>query len=116
MKPRLLKTFIVSMADNDPDLSHLTDGDPAYAEEDRQRLESHGVTWASIGIRAEAEIVVECVIQRITSGGLWGVEDDSADGYLTEVAKEEFSELTEILSALGVEGSPVFESAEKVTR
>ena len=41
--------------------------------------------WGYIGVRADAEIIVDGVSQDITSGGLWGVESDSDRAYLAEL-------------------------------
>ena len=62
-------------------------------------------TSAFIGIRAEAEIVVHGVCQTITSGGLWGIESDSARQYLSDVEQEEVDQLKAILQSLGFSDS-----------
>ena len=69
---------------------------------DYERMESftHG-DWHFIGIRAEAEIVIDSVIQRISSGGLWGTESDSDESYLKEIEQEELSGLRSILHEMG---------------
>lgn len=54
-----------------------------------------------IGIRVQAEIVVDSVCQTITSGGLWGIESDSDESYLKEVEQEELSSLRGILHEMG---------------
>lgn len=57
--------------------------------------------WHFIGVQARAEIVIGDVIQRITSGGLYGIESDSDAAYVTSVKKEELNGLVEILLAMG---------------
>ena len=57
--------------------------------------------WAYLGIRADAEIIVDGVSQDISSGGLWGVESDSDRVYLAEIDGEQLSELRDQLRALG---------------
>ncbi|MGA3317004.1 MAG: hypothetical protein ABSC64_11275 [Candidatus Korobacteraceae bacterium] len=57
--------------------------------------------FAFIGIRAEAEIVVNGVCQVITSGGLWGIESDSDLQYLAEIEHQEVDPLKAIPQSLG---------------
>jgi hypothetical protein len=40
-------------------------------------------------------------MQRITSGGLWGIESDSDAAYLKEIEQEQLSELRDQLHAIG---------------
>jgi hypothetical protein len=81
-----------------------------YTRQDYDRMESlNNGHWCYIGIRAEAEIAVPggrgpdgcATIQRISSGGLWGIESDSDKSYFADVQKEELSELKSQLLALG---------------
>lgn len=73
-----------------------------YGEQDYQRMESfNSGQWFFIGIRAEAEVVVNGTIQRITSPGLWGIESDSGRDYFAEVAQEELAQLRDILAEMG---------------
>jgi len=86
-----------------------------YVRQDYERMESlNAGHWCFIGIRAEAEITPNVihadntpyarshgVIQKITSGGLWGVESDSDKAYLADIEKEELSSLREELRSLG---------------
>lgn len=87
--------------DEDPDLSWLEQDCFAHDGYGAARLASYGHDWHMIGIVAEAEITVAGVIQTITSGGLWGIESDSSDDYLREVADEELAALRDILVGLG---------------
>jgi hypothetical protein len=73
-----------------------------YCQQDYERMESlNRGNWCFIGIRADAEIVVDGVRQDISSGGLWGIESDSDRAYLTEIDGEQLSELRDQLQALG---------------
>jgi hypothetical protein len=73
-----------------------------YVSQDYERMESlHHGNWGYIGIRAEAEVVVDGTVQEITSGGLWGIESDSGREYFAEVETEEISSLRQTLRALG---------------
>ena len=53
-----------------------------YTRQDYERMESlNAGNWCFVGIRAEAEVqLTGDLIQRITSGGLWGIESDSDKG------------------------------------
>ncbi|MFA5137125.1 MAG: hypothetical protein WC489_07110 [Patescibacteria group bacterium] len=66
-----------------------------------------GETWGLMGIHADAEIVVNTVLQRVTSGGLWGIDTDSDDSYLDMVEAEELDTLTVILKELGFAESEI---------
>lgn len=73
-----------------------------YTKRDYARMESlNAGNWCFLGIRAQAEIVAGNVCQKITSGGLWGIESDSDESYLKEVESEELSELRGILHEMG---------------
>jgi len=77
-----------------------------YARQDYDRMEalSRG-DWYFMGIVAEARITLpgSDVIQRITSGGLWGIESDCGD-YQREVEDDQLVELRGELEALGFGG------------
>jgi hypothetical protein len=74
-----------------------------YVRQDYERMEGlNAGDWCFMGIRAEAQVQTGSdVVQRITSGGLWGVESDSDHAYITSVEKEELSALRTELKALG---------------
>ena len=84
------------LIDEHPDTSWL-EGEPYWA--DRWAAYKRG-EFHFIGIRAKADIVVNETIQTITSGGLWGVESDSNQEHLDDIAKEEIDEVRDILKAL----------------
>jgi len=107
---RILGIEIVTEQDDDPDLSWLEqdykEDPPAVREEyrrrDRERLAAYREgEWHMTFIRAEAEVVVNGVVQKISSGGLGGVESDSGAEYLYEVEKEQYDELADILKKMG---------------
>jgi hypothetical protein len=66
-----------------------------------RRLARFGRTWIFVGVLAEAEILTGNCVQRISSGGVWGIESD-AHNVLKEVGAEQFDELREILAAIGI--------------
>jgi hypothetical protein len=77
-----------------------------YILRDYERMERlNRGDWRYIGIRAEAEILLPSgdasIVQEITSGGLWGIESDSDDAYLTPIESEQLAELREQLQAVG---------------
>jgi len=90
-----------------------------YTRQDYERMESmNRGNWCYIGIRAEAEVIVNVetethrlgtegpgkwrgVVQRITSGGLWGIESDSERSYIEEEQKNQLADLKSELLALG---------------
>jgi hypothetical protein len=51
---------------------------------------------------AEAEVIIEGVEQMLTSGGMWGIEDDAEDEYLDEIIDGEWSALRTVLKTVGV--------------
>jgi len=73
-----------------------------YVRQDYERMERlNRGDWVYLGIRADAEIIVDGVSQEISSGGLWGVESDSDRAYLSEIDGEQLAELREQLRGLG---------------
>ena len=75
-----------------------------YVQEDYRRMETlHRGDWLYIGIIAKAEVQLNghSTVQVLRSGGLWGVESDSGDKYLTGVASEELGALRAELEAIG---------------
>jgi len=110
MTIKLLSIKRVDMDDMDPVLSHLDQfkdsKDPEeqkYYKENQKRLALfHEGYLTMIGIKAQAEIIVNGVIQRISSGGIWGIESDSGQSFFDEVYKEQLSTLRDILLELGV--------------
>jgi len=104
--PELSTIRVFVYPDEDPDTSYLDQDEFADRREAYQRGD-----FNFVGVRAEAEIVVDGIVQIITSGGLWGIESDSGDAYIAEVAGEEYADLRRILKTLGV---PTSELPEEV--
>lgn len=74
------------------------------AKQDFARMQSlFAGDWCHLGIMAQAEVTLpgSDIVQRITSGGLWGVESDSEKEYLSEVEQEELTALAAELAVLG---------------
>jgi hypothetical protein len=102
---RIDTTEIVRLVvpDECPDTSYL---DQTEFEDRRQQYRDGDFYF--IGIRASIEIQIPSKsggywnLQTIQSPGLWGIESDSADDYLSEVFKEEKAVLIEMLETLGV--------------
>lgn len=122
---RILGIEIVTDQDESPDLSWLEqdykDEPPAQREEyrrrDRERLTAYEVgDWHMTFIRAEAEVVVNGVMQKISSGGLGGVESDSGRDYLWEIEKQQYDELAEILKKMGFRAVPPWTDVQGRTR
>lgn len=62
--------------------------------------------WGMIGITAEAETMIDIgggswKVDKITSGGLWGIESDSDKEHIKEVENEQLSELKSYLKEYG---------------
>lgn len=74
-----------------------------YCLQDYARMESlNRGDFCFIGIRAEAQVqLTGDLVQRISSGGLWGIESDSDSAYMDSVEREELSALKTELLALG---------------
>jgi hypothetical protein len=92
-----------------------------YIQQDYARCESYNRgDWCYLGIIAKAEVqsgvevagkVLEKAdgkrvallgpIQTLRSGGLWGIESDSADSYFAVVEQEELAQLADELKAFG---------------
>lgn len=95
--PHLNSIRVLVLPDDDSDTSYLDQDE----FEDRRGEYRRG-DFFFVGVRAEAEVVIEGTIQTLTSGGLWGTESDSGDEYIEEIANEEYAELRKILTSVGV--------------
>lgn len=125
-KKKLLNVQIVTRHDEDADLSYLEDetrykGVSAkeaakYRKQDQERLASYGRDWNMIGIYAVANVAIRGVIQRIQSGGLWGIESDSGEDYFNSVGKEEYGQLKDLLKEIGIKKVPVYKDVKWVDR
>lgn len=89
-----------------------------YAQQDYRRMQglSNG-QWSYIGVIAEAEVTLSGsdVVQRITSGGLWGVESDCGDD-IADVEREELQALRGELEAIGFGKRAIAAALAKVER
>ena len=115
---------IVFDYDSDADLSYLMqdyadERSPVrrnqYRKQDRERLAAYERgEWNMIYLYARATVAVDTgadpahnnhwiTRQTLRSGGISGVEDDSGREYLTDLAREQLSELQGIVEAMGVE-------------
>lgn len=76
--------------------------DPEYLEQDYQRAEAYNRgCWHMLYLRCVADVLIDGVVQQITSGGLSGVESDSDDSYFDEIRQDELHQLRGILSHMG---------------
>jgi len=98
--------------DDDPDLSWLDQTNDemgaGFEEMAERRKESYGLTWHMIGCVAKAEVSYPIGngskrLETLTSGGLWGIESDSDDAYLKEIASDQMQELSDHLAMFGIE-------------
>lgn len=81
-----------------------------YIEQDYQRSERlNAGDWCYMGVWAEAEVSYPTGsgnrrLEKLRSGGLWGIESDSNAKYATEVEQEQVNELKEHIETLtGIE-------------
>ena len=82
-----------------------------YGKQDYERMESYNrQDWAFIGIVAKATVrftTSEDVtgitrVHHFSSGGLWGIESDSDESYLKELAQGQLTDLRAVLDAFGI--------------
>lgn len=76
-----------------------------YREEDEARLQAwRDDEWHFVGIQARASVIIvrngTGTIYTLTSPGLWGIESDSGEDYLSEVFNEECVTLRGDIEAL----------------
>ncbi len=83
-------------------------GDPDYIESDYARYERYNAGgWHMIAVRAAVDLDIPCkaggtISQTIVSPGVWGIESDSAEGYVDDVFADECQQLSEMLEAMGL--------------
>jgi hypothetical protein len=85
---------VVVEPDLDPDLSRFNAGELAEYRRDKAH--------ALVGVRAEADVLIEGVEQTLSSTGLWGVEADAEDEYVDKILAREWGTLRGVLKAVGV--------------
>jgi len=100
--PDLREIRVRVMHDEDPDPSYLDQDEFEDRKEEFERGD-----FSFVGVRAEADVVIEGVVQTLTSAGLWGIESDSGEEYIEDTALEEYEGLRDILKAVGVSTSQV---------
>lgn len=94
-----------------------------YVRQDYERMERlNAGDWYFVGIRAEAEYSLEAgmhgerLMQRLHSGGLWGIESDSGKDYFESIEKEELAELANQLHAIGFSRRAIASAFQNVGR
>jgi len=88
-----------------------------YVRQDYERNERlNRGDWCYIGMRVEAEIVIDNVCQEITSGGLWGIESDSGKDYLAEIESDELYELRKQLTAVDFSKRAIATACKNIER
>lgn len=107
---RILKIAIERIPDPDSDLSFLAD--------DPDRVDAYrSGQWEPIGIRAIAYVDVgrpgAWHVHKFTSAGLWGIESDSDQDYLSSVAADELAELRDELVEFGFSDGQFSEAAQR---
>lgn len=92
-------------------MSPTETGNPDSVEQDYQRMEAlNAGHWHYLGLWAEATVLVPFpkgngfggTLQRIRSGGLWGIESDIDTAVLEDFARQELSDLRGQLEAFGI--------------
>jgi hypothetical protein len=107
-RPALERIRVVVEPDPDPDISYLEQ------DEFKERLRAYKRDeFGFVGVRAEADVIIEGTVQTLTSAGLWGIESDSERSYLEEVAAEEYRSLRDVLKAVGVATADLPQEADK---
>jgi hypothetical protein len=92
-----------------------------YTRKDYERMERlNRGDWCYIGISAEAEIGLprfgdSYLIERLQSGGLWGLESDAGD-YLESVEQEQLADLKQVLKDLGFSSRAISQAFKNVER
>lgn len=92
-------------------------------QQDYERMEHLSADdWSFIGIKAVAEVSVSLdggktfKRDKLTSGGLWGIESDSDVAYLKSVEEEELAQLEDLLKAYGFGRSKVARAIKNAER
>lgn len=100
-------------------LSGEDTGNPESVKEDYARAEAlNRGEWCYVGIIARAEYTLpgSNIVQRLTSGGLWGVESDSGKEYIAEVEGEELVALRGELETIGFGKRQIDQAFGKIER
>jgi len=90
-----------------------------YCQQDYDRMVSlcNG-NWYFMGIICEATVTLtdSDLIQTISSGGLWGIESDSAGDYIPSVENYQMEELHKELAALGFKHKAIVKAFKDMKR
>lgn len=85
-----------------------------WAEDDHERFREYGSEWHSIGVMAEATILIpfntgtgnkpvwNFKVERVPSGGCWGIESNSNEYEIREEEENQLNELGRYLKTLNV--------------
>ena len=103
MGPHEFRYFVAAMSGKET-------GNPDSVEQDYRRVEAlNNGEWYSMGIWAQAEVSyadgtrgIRC-IERLRSGGLWGIASDDDSGTITEAENEQLDELYSHLEVFGID-------------
>lgn len=86
-----------------------------WVREDIERYEDYEIGWYSVGIVAEATILIpfqvfdvhgvrwNFKVEKITTGGMWGIDSDSDESYIKEEEQNQIAELGNYLRILDVD-------------
>jgi hypothetical protein len=87
-----------------------------YARQDFERMEAYFRNeWWTVGVYVEADVTMPGDGPRtLKSGGIWGNESDSGEGYIRETAGDEIVDLRTALVTLGVEDFSKLEDVETI--
>jgi hypothetical protein len=121
---RIHRVIVNRIEDQQPDASYLEQEGLGF--EDRLQQYRDG-QFSFVGVQAEAEVLIpatehehstkgHAIVQRITSGGLWGIESDSDAPYFVEIEKEQLDELAQQLYGLGFSKRAVSAAFKNVVR
>ena len=116
------KVTIAKIHETSPDLSYYEPGadeGPEVAAQCKARLDDYDrQEWYVMGLRAEVELLhladpadKSGTLHTLSSGGLWGVESDSGEEYLREVAGEELADLKTLCLDLAGVTAEAFDAA-----
>jgi len=94
-----------------------------YVRQDYQRMEAFNAgEWCYLSIRALAEVKLNTddrgigVVQKIGSGGLWGIESDSDASYIKQIENDELADLKRELHAIGFSKRAISTAFKNVER
>lgn len=107
-RPQVQRFRVRVEEDLDADVSYLMQEGLAERRAAHKRGE-----FSHVGVRVEAEVLIEGTVQVLTSPGVWGVESDSVGEDLAAVCAEEYRALRDVLKAVGVSTSELPQEVEQ---